>query len=164
MVIIIAASIMAMLVSDYLLYFVPSYWVAFYLTRKITKLPFVDKILPNKDIVWQLTLIFFLIPLMSYSTGKINSKRILDGYNIQYAKSINLKNDNIIYEKAKIKYIGKGGNHFFFISEDNAIIYIINSEEMTQLELIKSKSKLEEPWEKLKKWFYKTNILNFNKN
>ena len=63
------------------------------------------------------------------------------------------KDKQILGNQSQIKYIGLGGKHYFFISEDNGNLYIINSEKIGMLELRKpSSEKYKSPWDD---WFKK---------
>ena len=115
-----------------------------------------EKYLLSKDISfpWQLLLFIILIPLLCYGIGALESHKILQNQSVRYAEISQFQNNELFKTQSKIKYIGLGGKHYFFISEDNSNLYVMNSEKVSLLELSKpSSEKFESPWKKLKKWF-----------
>ena len=102
----------------------------------------------------QWPMFIILIPLLCYGIGAQKSHRILQNQSVRYAEISQFQNNELFKTQSKIKYIGLGGKHYFFISEDNSNLYVINSEKVSLLELSKpSSEKFESPWKKLKKWF-----------
>ena len=107
----------------------------------------------NENILWSIVFLCIFLPLISFSAGKTNSLNIKNGYKVSYAGVSQFEDKQIFGKQSRIKYIGLGGKYYFFISEDNGILYIINSEKIGILELSKpSSEKYKAPWDD---WFGK---------
>ena len=90
-------------------------------------------------------LYYYLTPIggmvfLSVFLGIVSSSTILHNFGVRYVSTSNFKDSHIFGNQLRVKYIGLGGKHYFFISEDNSNIYIVNSEEVGTLELSKKSS------------------------
>ena len=101
----------------------------------------------------RILMFIILIPLLSYGIGAQKSQGILQNQSVRYAKISQFKNIELFGKQSQIKFIGFGGKHYFFISEDNSNLYIVDSENIPLLELSKpSSEKFKSQWNK---WFPK---------
>jgi len=106
--------------------------------------------------IWYYIALLICIPIMSFGIGKSNSHKILNNSSVRYAKTSQFNDKQDFGEQKQIKYIGLGGNYYFFLSIDNSKLYILNSDEVKILELSKlSSDKRKSPSDRLTDWFKK---------
>jgi hypothetical protein len=129
--------------------FLISFWFSYPLEKFL--------ISKNMKVTGLFSWIIILVPLLSYGVGANTSHKILRNESVRYAEISQFQNNELFKNQSKIKYIGLGGRHYFFISEDNSNFYIINSEKFSIIELSKpsSENHIATPWEKIKRWFNK---------
>lgn len=133
--------------------FIGSVIIGLLLTDQFIKMPSVNKLMSNKNLLWSMVFFCISLPLICFSIGKSTSLNIINGYKVRYARVSQFKDKQILGNQSQIKYIGLGGKHYFFISEENGNLYIINSEKIGILELSKpSSEKYKSPWDD---WFKK---------
>jgi len=108
-----------------------------------------------------ISLIIIIIPYFSFAQGKINSHNMLNNFEVRYVKTIQFKEGNLFEEQLPIKYVGLGGSHYFFLSDNNSNLYIINSNNLNLIELNKPTSeKFVRPMDKLTDWYKKERPLD----
>lgn len=74
---------------------------------------------PHINVDHFITLLLFL-PALGYCIGKANGADIIYNKKVRYAKTSQFGDIYNFGNQKQIKYIGTGGNHFFFSSEDNS--------------------------------------------
>ena len=122
----------------------PIWWllIGLFLTEIIYhgfyKLNLLETFIPNKRAQSTVLWILIAVPILSFSYGKIHSNEILDGKKAQYVNVSIFKNQESFRNQEHLKYIGLKGDYFFFLSIDNAKLYISKSSEVPILELQKS--------------------------
>ncbi|HUX80056.1 MAG TPA: hypothetical protein VMW10_09995 [Alphaproteobacteria bacterium] len=102
------------------------------------KLNLLETFIPNQRAQRIVLWILIAVPILSFSFGKMHSNEILDGKKAQYVNVSIFKNQESFRNQEHLKYIGLKGDYFFFLSIDNAKLYISKSSEVPILELQKS--------------------------
>lgn len=142
--------VMLILFSSYFLYMRMwiSFWAFFSLacpsfTNYILfkyKVEFVKKLIPFPGYETLILWIFIAILSSAFGYGKIRSLSILETGNCFYINVSIFKDKELFQDQKRLKYLGLGGDFMFFLSEDNAKIYILETSKIPILELYKSKS------------------------
>lgn len=100
-------------------FFIP--WMYFVTTKFIDSQP---KLRSMKYIAF-ISFIFILLPIFSITSAKSNSIKIFHNHEYSYT----------IFDKQKLKFIGKASNHYVFTSFDNKNKYFIDLSELKILTL-----------------------------
>ena len=80
-------------------------------------------------------LILISLPLLAFASGKIDGKHIIIGHNTRFAKASILKENKLLSDQEKLKFVGLAGKYVFFLSEDNSRCFITTSQQIPILEL-----------------------------
>lgn len=80
------------------------------------------------------------LPPLAFANGKLRGFRILEGGNCFYVNISTFKDKGLFQDQKRLKYLGIGGDFMFFLSEDNAKLYILEPSKIPGLELYKTKS------------------------
>jgi hypothetical protein len=122
-------------------------FIPFFIALWLSRLPINFLASKNISVPWYVLYMLILIPLLSYGYGARNSHDILKNFTVRYAKTSQFENNELFGNQSQIKYIGLGGKYYFFISEDNSNLYIMESESIGILELsAPSITKYKFPW------------------
>jgi len=115
-----------------------------------------ENYIPHKKLRLAVFWSLIAIPIFSFSYGKLYSGLIIKGQGTHYAETSVFKDSNVFKDQKRVKYLGIGGNLFFFLSEDNSKIYISNSSEISILQLTKPLYQDERaPYQKVKDFILK---------
>ena len=118
-------------------------WLAFLMSWFVTailiyyKKDLVIKLIPIRGYEAMILWLFVAAPLFAFAYGKTNGLQIIKGMNCFYVDVTTFKNDELLKEQERLKYLGLKGEYLFFLSENNAKLYVIEFSKIPFLELYK---------------------------
>jgi hypothetical protein len=78
-----------------------------------------------------------LLPLLSFSTGKVKALKILNNEDVRYVNIVSFREPKLLAGQVRLKYLGTTGDYFFFASENNAKVYTVKYSDLYMLETYK---------------------------
>lgn len=129
-----------LIVTDrYHLWFIGSLLVALLLSVLIIRNTNITQVLPSvsQNIKIALFTIIIVLPFLGFAYGKINAHHILIGHKTRFAKASIFKDNNLLNQNDKLKFLGIAGDYIIFLSEDNSRYFIVKTNQIPILELSK---------------------------
>ncbi len=133
----ISLGIIIVVADRYYLWFIGAVLFAILFSILLDRVISLDKLFPKFSPNIRHTIIFLLIslPLLAFASGKIDGKHIIIGHNTRFAKASILKENKLLSDQEKLKFVGLAGKYVLFLSEDNSMCFITTSQQIPILEL-----------------------------